>query len=100
MKSRLNILVPSRVEYIGAFFLTLVIVLLANSQRLLNYYGLHYSDVVIKSSAGQAVRDALRVLDTFSLTNTVVLFLIWAIVGVLCFGILEALGSAYREFKL
>lgn len=100
MNFRSKYITPSPIELFGAFFLAIAIVLLANTQRLLNYYGLYSSDVVIRTSAGSAVRDALTVLDTFSFTNTVVLFLIWAAVGVLCFGLLEALGNAFREFKL
>ena len=100
MNFRLTHIVPTSIELVGGFFATLVIVLLANSQRLLNYYGLHSSDVVIKTSASSALNDTLKAIDSFSLTNTFVSFLIWALVGVLCFGILEALGSAYEEFRL
>jgi hypothetical protein len=46
------------------------------------------------------VGDGLRVFDSFSFTNTVVTFMIWAVVGVVCFGIVEAMGNAYYELRM
>ncbi len=100
MNLRLKYLAPNAFELIGSFCITVVIVLLANSNRLLNYYGLHSSNEVIKTSAGGAINQALTVIDSISFTDTVVTFLIWAGVGVLCFATIEALGNAYQEFKL
>lgn len=100
MKQRLRHLLPAPTELTGGIFLTVVILLLANTKRLLNFYGLHSSDELIKSSAGNVLSQALKTIDSFSATNGVVTFLIWAVVGVLCFGIVEALGHAYQEIKL
>lgn len=99
MKLQLKRLLPSPIEIFASVFLTLVIVLLANSRQLLNYYGLQSSDELIKSNAGNAVSQALRAVDSLSATDGVVTFLIWAVVGVICFGIVEAIGRAYREIE-
>lgn len=100
MKIQLKHLVPSPLELIGAGFLSVVIIFLANSKSLLNYYGLGSSNQLIKTSAGNVVTDALKTVDSFSATNGVVTFLIWAVVGVICFGIVEALGSGYQQIRL
>lgn len=100
MKLHLKQLLPSSYELIGGFFLTLTIIIMANSKQLLNYYGLQSSDHLIKSSAGNAFSNALKTLDSLSATDGVVTFLIWAVVGIVCFGIVEAVGRTYSEIKL
>ena len=99
MKLQLKRLLPSSIELFASVFLTIVIVFLANSSQLLSYYGLQSSDQLIKSNAGNAVKQALNAIDSLTATDGVVTFLIWAAVGVLCFGIVEALGRAYKEFE-
>lgn len=100
MKNRLIQLTPSAAEFVGGLFLSIVAIFAANSKQLLSYYGLQSSNQLIQSSTGKVVTDGLRTLDSFSATDGVVTFLIWAVVGVLCFGIVEGLGHAYQEFKL
>lgn len=99
MKLHLKYLIPSVFEVAGAGFLTFAVVLLANSKQLLNYYGLQSSNQVLQSNAGDAVRTALGRLDTFKGTDQVVTFAIWAVVGMVCFSIVQGLGRAYREFE-
>jgi hypothetical protein len=99
MKLNLKQLLPTSYELIAGFLLTITIIILANTKQLLSYYGLQSSDNLIKSSAGHAVSDALKAIDSLSATDGVVTFLIWAVVGILCFGIVEAIGRAYSELK-
>jgi hypothetical protein len=99
MKLQLKPILPSAIELFTSAFLTFGIVLLANSRQLLSYYGLQSSDQLIKSNAGNAISQALRAIDSLTATDGVVTFLIWAIVGVLCFAIVEALGHAYKEIE-
>jgi hypothetical protein len=100
MKTKFKHLVPSSFELVGGGFLAIIIIFLANSKSLLSYYGLSSSDQLIKSSADNVVSEALTVIDSFSATNGVVTFLIWAVVGIVCFGIVEALGNGYQQIKL
>lgn len=99
MKLHLKQLLPTSYELIGGGFLTIVIILLANSKQLLSYYGLQSSDQIIKSSAGQTLNSALRTIDSLSATDGIVTFLIWALVGVVCFGIVEGIARALSELK-
>lgn len=99
MKFNLRQLLPTSYELIGGFFLTIAIIFFANSKQLLNYYGLQSSDNLIKSSAGHVATDFLKSLDSLSATDGVVTFLIWAVVGIICFGIVEAIARAYSELK-
>lgn len=99
MKLQLKRLLPSPIELFASVFLTVGIVLLANSKQLLSYYGLQSSDQLIKSNAGNTVKQALNAVDSLTATDGVVTFLIWAGVGILCFGIVEALGRAYKEIE-
>src|SRR4051812_43177128 len=100
MKTQFRHLALTAYEIIFCGFLAIIIIFLANTKGLLNYYGLSSSNDLIKTSAGSVVTDALKVIDSFSATSGVVTFLIWAVVGVVCFGIVEALGSGYQELKL
>src|SRR4051812_19274729 len=100
MKDRLKQLIPTRAEAAAAFVVSLAVILAANSKHLLNYYGLQSSDKLIKSNAGHVVNDGLKQLDSFTATQGIVTFLIWAVVGIICFGIVEGMGRAYREYKL
>ncbi|HWT56155.1 MAG TPA: hypothetical protein VN031_03960 [Candidatus Microsaccharimonas sp.] len=100
MKDRLKKLIPTSAELIGAFFVSIAVILAANSKQLLSYYGLQSSNQLVQSNGGKVVSDALRSLDSLSATASVVTFLIWAGVGILCFGIVEGMGHAYSELKL
>jgi hypothetical protein len=100
MKIRLKTIIPSLQEAIVASVVSIIILFLTNSKQLLSYYGLQSSNEVIKSSAGNVLSDALKTLDSFSATNGIVTFLIWAVVGTVCFAIVESLGGAYHEFRL
>ncbi|MGH7240802.1 MAG: hypothetical protein ACREGB_00720 [Candidatus Saccharimonadales bacterium] len=100
MKDRLKKLIPTSAELIGAFFASIAIIFAANSKQLLNYYGLQSSNQIVQSSSGKVMGDALRSLDSLSATASIVTFLIWAGVGILCFGIVEGMGHAYSELKL
>lgn len=87
-------------EYIGLAFAALVVVLLANSHLLLSYYGLLASDNLVKSSAGAATQHGLKLLDSVSATTSIVTFLIWAAVGMVCFTIVESIFATVRELRL
>jgi hypothetical protein len=100
MKTRLGKIFPTLQEVILAAVLSAIIMLLANSRQLLSYYGLQASDEVIKTSAGNVFSDALKQLDSFSATSSVVTFLIWAVVGIICFALVESLSGAYQELRL
>ncbi|MBC7581970.1 hypothetical protein H7097_03845 [Aeromicrobium sp.] len=100
MKIQFKQLAPQPLELFSGLFLTFTVILLANSKRLLNYYGLEGSDQVINTNASNTLSEGLRAIDSFTATNGVVTFLIWAVVGVFCFGIVEALGNGYRELRL
>lgn len=91
---------PSKTEYIALGFVTLGLVLLANSKQLLGYYGLTASDQLVRSSATGATQRGLRSLDSLSATNSIVTFLIWAGVGVICFAIVESIAAGIHEFRL
>lgn len=99
MKLHLKYLIPSVYEVVAVSFLTLLMVVLANSRQLLSYYGLQSSNQVLQSSASEATSRALSTLDSFSATDGIVTFLIWAAVGVVCYSIVMGLVRAYNEFE-
>lgn len=100
MKDKLKLLVPSSFELIGGLFVSIAVIFAANSRQLLSYYGLQSSNQLIQSNTGKVVHDALGAIDSLSATDGIVTFLIWAAVGVICFGFVEGLGHAYHELKL
>jgi len=92
-------LLPGTFELVSLIFLTVLVVILGNSRQLLDYYGLSTTNTVLRQSAGDAITRGLSRLDSFSLTSTVVTFLIWAAVGLLCFSIAQAIARGYHEFQ-
>jgi type IV secretory pathway TrbL component len=100
MKDRLKKLIPTQAEVIAAFVLSLAVLLAANSKQLVSYYGLQSSDKLIKANTGHVLHDGLRSIDSLTATDGVVTFLIWAFVGIICFGIVEGIGRTYQEFKI
>ncbi len=100
MKTNTKRLVPSVLEYAVIALLTIGGVVLANSRQLLGYYGLSSSDQVVKSSTSGVVEGALKNIDSLSATSGVVTFAIWAVVGIVCFGIVEALAAGVNELRL
>jgi hypothetical protein len=91
--------VPTLVELIGLLLLTIFIVVLGNTKSLIEYYGLAGSDEVISHSTSQAVASGLGKLDQFSFTDKVVTFIVWAIIGVLCFSIVQVIARFYHDFE-
>jgi len=95
----LSKILPSVFDLVAIIFLAILTIILGNSHQLLSYYGFDSSSQVIKVGAGTAVNHGLTHLDTFKFTDTVVTFLIWALVGVFCFSMVRALATAYQEVK-
>ena len=91
---------PTKTEYFGLAFVAVALVLLANSRQLLGYYGLTASDQLVQSSAHEATHHGLKLLDSVSATSSVVTFLIWAMVGMVCFAIVESMFATVRELHL
>lgn len=100
MKIHFKNIFPTLQEVILAAVLSAIILVLANSKQLLNYYGLESSNEVIKTNANNILDDALHVLDSFSATDGIVTFIIWAVVGIICFALVESFTGAYQEFRL
>lgn len=80
--------------------LTLFVILLGNTKQLIEYYGLSTSGQIIKQNTSQAVATGLGKLDQFSFTDKVVTFMVWAIIGVLCFSIVQVIARFYRDFEI
>lgn len=100
MKINTKPLAPSAIEYAATASLAIGVVLLANTRQLLGYYNLEASNQVVKNSASNVVESALKSIDSLSATSGIVTFLIWAVVGIVCFGIVEAVASAAHEIQL
>src|SRR5882757_8538006 len=92
-------IVPTLFELVGILLLTLLVVLLGNTKQLLDYYGLSGSGDVIKHSTSAAISNGLAELDGFSLTDKIVTFMVWAVIGVLCFSVVQVIAGAYRDFE-
>jgi hypothetical protein len=100
MKINTRPLAPSAIEYAATASLAVGVVLLANTRQLLGYYNLETSNQVVKNSASNVVESALKSIDSLSATSGVITFLIWAAVGIVCFGIVEAFAGAVHEIRL
>jgi hypothetical protein len=92
-------IVPTLFEMLSLLLLAVGIIVLGNTKQLLDYYGLSSSDQLIKHSTSHAIASGLGKLDTFSFTDKVVTFLVWAVIGVLCFSVVQMIGRFYREFQ-
>lgn len=90
---------PTSFELVALIFLDIMIVLLGNSHFLLTYFGLDSSNAVLREGAGAAVSQSLAHLDTLSLTDQVVTFLIWATVGIFCYSIVQSVAGVYHEVE-
>ncbi|HET6925162.1 MAG TPA: hypothetical protein VFH39_05000 [Candidatus Saccharimonadales bacterium] len=86
-------------EYVGLLFVALMILLLGNTQQLLEYYGFDTSGQVIKQGAHQAIASGLSKLDGLSFTDRVVTFVVWALIGVVCFSLVQLIGRVYHDFE-
>ncbi len=100
MVSRIAHFKPSIFEFVGLSFVGFFVMILSNSQQLLQYYGLTSSGQLVKNGVGGAVSHGLGKLDNFSITASAVTFAIWAVVGMLCFSIVRALARVYQEVEL
>jgi len=99
LRFRLQRIVPSLYEIVGLLFLAIALLIVGNSQALLKYYGLNSSQQVIQQSTHTILSHGLGKIDSFSATDRVVTFAIWAFVGILCFSIVQAIGGMYHQFK-
>lgn len=99
MKLQPKNLIPTVYETIGLVALSLLVVLLGNTRELLDYYGLQSSGQVIKTSAGQAIGNGLNKLDSFSFTDRVVTFIIWAVIGMLCFSVVQGIAKVGHDIE-
>jgi len=96
---KLQRIIPTWFEAIGLFVLVVLFVLVGSTPQLLEYYGLNNANQVIKQGAGHAITTGLGRLDGLSFTASAVTFLVWAVVGILCFAIVQALSRVYQEVK-
>jgi uncharacterized membrane protein SpoIIM required for sporulation len=90
---------PGTFELISLVVVSILVVVLGNSRQLLDYYGLSSTNQVLKQGAGDTIAKGLTQLDSFSFTGQVVTFLIWAVVGLLCFSVAQAIARGYQEFQ-
>jgi len=97
MTYKLRRLLPTRFELLALGILDITILLLSNSKVLLDHYGLDSSNQLIHDSTSHVIGNGLRSLDGFSLTSSLVTFLIWAVVGVFCFSIIQTIARAYHD---
>jgi hypothetical protein len=99
MSIKYQYLLPGRVELCILGIIAIAVTIIGNAHRMCDYYGLNGSDQLLKQSASEGVNSGLSQLDAFSFTNQVVTFLIWAIIGLLCFSIVQAMMHGYKEFR-
>lgn len=97
MKIHINKIVPARAELLFCAFLTLVLGLLSATPQLLSILGLTTAARTLQESASDTIGVGLSKLDSYSLTTTVVTFLVWAVIGLLTLSILQAVGHALHE---
>lgn len=99
MKQKINRLLPTSYELIGLLVLSALVSVIGNSKQLLDYYGLNASNQFLKDGAGHAITKGLSHLDAIKFTNELVTFLIWAGIGLLCFGIAQSIATSLGNFK-
>jgi hypothetical protein len=90
---------PTSFELVALILLDIMIVLLGNSHALLTYFGLQSSNAVLQEGAGAAVTRSLAHLDSLSLTDQVVTFMIWAGVGIFCYSVVQSIAKVYHEVE-
>src|SRR4051812_34064801 len=99
MKINFGKLVPGKAELLFCVFLAVSIGLLSNTKLLLDTQGLGSTVTTISESAGQTIGQSLAKLDTYQLTNTVVTFAVWALIGLLTLSIIQGFGHVLYEFN-
>lgn len=99
MKFSPKYILPTIYELIALVFADLLIVLFSQSRQLLNYYGLSGGDQLLHERTGQIIENGLSRLDSFSATGPVVTFGIWALIGLLCFSVVQGAVIAYQTIE-
>ncbi len=99
MKIHIGRLVPTKTELLFCAFLTAVIALLSNSSLLLSTLGLTSAAASIRSGASETISEGLTKLDSYELTNTIVTFAVWALIGLFTLSIIQAVGHVIYEFN-
>lgn len=96
---KIDRILPTLFEAAGMFVVASAILIIGNTKSLLDYYSLGSLNEVLQNSAGQAVRSGLDKVDSYSFTYSLVTFLVWAIIGVVCFSIAQVAISVYNELR-
>lgn len=97
---RYDRILPSPFALLSIVPLTVLLVAVLDLQSVINYYRLDRSSQIVHQTAGAAVTGGLSHLDHLKATNTIVTFLIWGIVGIFCFSLVQMVPRVYREFQM
>jgi hypothetical protein len=96
---KLSRLFPSAPEVWGIAFATLVLLLIGNGKDLLQRYGLVQSSQVVKNQLGHGIGSGLGILDSFTVTRSIVNFALWGVVGLIAFSFVHTLLTASNRLQ-
>jgi hypothetical protein len=99
MKIRYDRFLPLPYELLLLIFVDVLLLIVGNARRMIDYYGLHNSDTIIRSGAGTVVTGGLSKIDRFSFTDPVVTFGMWALIGIFCFSAVQGIVRIYHEVE-
>jgi|GEM_PF-1728028 len=99
MKIHYDRFLPLPYELLILLFVDVLLLILGNARRMIDYYGLHNSDTLIRSGASTVVTGGLSKIDSFSFTDPVVTFGMWALIGIFCFSAVQGIVRIYREVE-
>ena len=99
MKHKQRTVWPSALETWGVAFFALVIIVLGNTQDLLQRYNLISSSRVVHDQLSKGVTHGLRTLDSFAVTQNATTFIVWGLVGLITFSVIQTIWQTSQRVQ-
>ena len=99
MKQKLLVALPSSLETWGVAFFSVVIAVLGNTHDLLQRYGLISSSRIVHDQLGKGVSQGLHTLDSFAVTQNATTFIVWGLVGLVTFSIIQTIWHTSQRVQ-
>lgn len=99
MSNKFRSFLPGKLELWSLVFIAGAILVLGNITLFLTYYGLSGSSNLLNEQLSHRVKSGLEVVDSFSITPTVVTFLTWVIAGIIVLSLGHAIANMSQTIK-
>ena len=93
------VLIPDGLSITAAILLGLVVVFLANAGYFFTFYGYQASAALVHQNTHNVIINFLQHIDRFELTDTIVTFLLWCVVGIFILALLQTVIRSYGAIR-